>query len=132
RSRRTRAPPEASPSVHRAPASRMETLARRYASSRAAAPKHPVPRHKVVTSSTRFFSVRPDIGLAPDRTRCDDFFMPSSAHDGPIALPRAAKFALELPPPEHFDPRRLETWPQRPGRLALGGGTPRHPPTCGD
>jgi Uma2 family endonuclease len=49
-----------------------------------------------------------------------------------IDIPRAARFPIELIPPEGFDPERLETWPKVEGRLEYVDGRLLYMPPCGD
>ena len=58
--------------------------------------------------------------------------MPSPAHPRDNYPPPAAKFPVALTPPEHFDPRRLETWPKVAGRLEFAEGKLLYMPPCGD
>lgn len=49
-----------------------------------------------------------------------------------LQIPGAARFPIELEPPEGFDPERLETWPRVEGRLEYVGGRLLFRPPCGD
>ena len=49
-----------------------------------------------------------------------------------VTIPRAARFPIEMNPPEGFDPDRLETWPRVDGRLEYVDGRLLFMPPCGD
>jgi Uma2 family endonuclease len=56
----------------------------------------------------------------------------ASRYDEVISLPRAVRFPVEMIPPPHFDPERLETWPEVVGRLEYVDGRLLYMPPCGD
>jgi Uma2 family endonuclease len=49
-----------------------------------------------------------------------------------VTIPRAARFPIEMNPPEGFDPDRLETWPRVDGRLEYVEGKLLFMPPCSD
>ena len=49
-----------------------------------------------------------------------------------ISVPQAVRFPVEMAPPPGFDPERLETWPDVPGRLEWVNGRLLFMPPCGD
>lgn len=54
------------------------------------------------------------------------------AYEEVLQIPGAARFPIELEPPEGFDPERLDTWPRVEGRLEYVGGRLLFMPPCGD
>ena len=54
------------------------------------------------------------------------------AYEEVLQIPGAARFPIELEPPEGFDPERLETWPRVEGRLEHVEGRLLFMPPCGD
>jgi Uma2 family endonuclease len=56
----------------------------------------------------------------------------TTSYEETITLPRAVRFPVELRPPRGFDPERLETWPDVPGRLEYLEGRLLFMPPCGD
>jgi len=56
----------------------------------------------------------------------------ASRYDEVISLPRAVRFPVEMIPPPHFHPGKLETWPQVVGRLEYVDGRLLYMPPCRD